>query len=133
MSLADFTKQFLETALWSSSDENDERGGEPMDKNYGVEDFDPTCRKRLEEECAKFWGQVSNEAKLRWDDGRAGHDFWLTRCGHGAGFWDGDYEYKDGVDDGACLTELSKAFGNVDLYVGDDGKVYASGKESTWS
>jgi hypothetical protein len=133
VSLADFTRQFFETALWSSSDESDERGGEPMDKNYGVEDFDPTCRKRLEEECAKFWGQVRDDVKLRWDDERAGHHFWLTRCGHGTGFWDGDYEYEGGEDDGGYLTELSKAFGNVDLYVGDDGKVYASGRESTWS
>lgn len=129
MSLADFTKQFFETALWSSTGDDDQ----PLDKKYKVTDFDPTCRKRLTEECAKFWDQVRDDVKLRWDDRTAGHDFWLTRCEHGAGFWDGDYEYKNGEDDGDYLTELSKAFGNVDLYVGDDGKVYASGKEDTWS
>ena len=25
---------------------------------------------------------------------RAGTDFWLTRNGHGAGFWDGDWDYS---------------------------------------
>lgn len=24
---------------------------------------------------------------------RIGHDFWLTRNGHGAGFWDGDWKF----------------------------------------
>lgn len=129
MSLADFTKQFFETALWSSTGDDEQ----PLDKKYKVTDFDPTCKKRLEEECAKFWGLVSDAAKLHWEDGTAGHDFWLTRCGHGAGFWDGDYVYEDGDDYGDQLTELSKIFGNVDLYIGDDGKVYAMGKESTWS
>ncbi len=51
----------------------------------------------------------------------AGLDFWLTRCGHGAGFWDGDWKEPHA----AALDALSKQFGNVDLYVGDDGKIYA--------
>ncbi len=51
----------------------------------------------------------------------AGHDFWLTRCGHvGAGFWDGDWPQD--VSD--RLTEASEKFGDVDLYVGDDGMIY---------
>ena len=39
----------------------------------------------------------------------------------GAGFWDGDWKEPHGDR----LTELSKTFGEVDLYVGDDGKIYA--------
>lgn len=48
------------------------------------------------------------------------HDFWLTRNRHGAGFWDGDYEKADGEK----LTELAHSFGEINLYVGDDGKIY---------
>jgi hypothetical protein len=33
------------------------------------------------------------------------HDFFLTRNGHGAGFWDGDYK------NGEKLTEIAKSFG----------------------
>ncbi|QNP78372.1 hypothetical protein [Agrobacterium tumefaciens] len=51
----------------------------------------------------------------------AGHDFWLTRCGHGAGFWDGDWPEPAA----SVLTTASEEFGNVDLYVGDDGQIYA--------
>lgn len=118
MSLADFTQQFFETALWSSTGDDEQ----PLDKKYKVTDFDPTCKKRLEEECAKFWEQVSDEVKLRWEDSTAGHDFWLTRCGHGSNFLDGDY--PPGV--AQRLYDTASQFGSVDLYVGDDGKVYAS-------
>ena len=40
---------------------------------------------------------------------RAGHDFWLTRNGHGAGFWDGDWEQKIGQR----ATDASKRFGEI--------------------
>jgi hypothetical protein len=50
---------------------------------------------------------------------QAGHDFWFTRCGHGAGFWDGDWKKY-----GDLLTRLSENYGNVELYAGDDGKIY---------
>ena len=50
----------------------------------------------------------------------AGHDFWLTRNGHGAGFWDGDWPlpYAD------LLDKAAQAAGTCDLYVGDDGMIY---------
>jgi hypothetical protein len=51
---------------------------------------------------------------------RAGHDFWLTRNGHGAGFWD------RGLGDlGERLSKAAKVYGEVYLYPGDDGKVYS--------
>ena len=53
---------------------------------------------------------------------RAGHDFWLTRNGHGAGFWDGDWE----EDIGAALTRLSGEFTEVWAYQGDGGLMYVS-------
>ncbi len=58
---------------------------------------------------------------------RAGHDFWLTRNGHGAGFWDRDELKEDGV--GADLTDLCgwrTAFPNLDAYWADAGGVHLS-------
>ena len=80
-------------------------------------------------DCAKF--QMDN-AELLIDgnnlkngvyttDERAGQDFWLTRNGHGCGFWDGDWAEPAATK----LTEASKAFGEVSLYIGDDGLIYA--------
>lgn len=50
---------------------------------------------------------------------RAGHDFWLTRNHHGAGFWD---RGLGGL--GTKLTQAAQAYGGCDAYRGDDGKVY---------
>lgn len=50
---------------------------------------------------------------------RAGHDFWLTRNGHGAGFWDRGMGKL-----GDRLADAARAYGSVDLYVGDDKKIY---------
>lgn len=50
------------------------------------------------------------------------HDFWLTRNGHGAGFW--DRTELDADELGDRLTVLAKEFGAVDLYQGDDRLLY---------
>lgn len=52
---------------------------------------------------------------------RAGHDFWLTRNRHGAGFWDRKHRGTD--EDRALdrLTDASHAYGGMDLVVGADG------------
>jgi len=46
----------------------------------------------------------------------AGHDFYLTRNGHGAGFWDKDI--YDTLAENGCdkLTELAKITGSADAY-----------------
>jgi hypothetical protein len=41
-----------------------------------------------------------------------GHDFWLTRQGHGSGFWDRPYLYGKGLAE--RLTTLAEEFGPVD-------------------
>ena len=51
---------------------------------------------------------------------QAGHDFWLTRNGHGCGFWDGDWPELIGEK----LTEASKDFGSFDLYIGVGGRIH---------
>ena len=53
------------------------------------------------------------------DAAQAGHDFWLTRNGHGAGFWDRGLGER-----GDRLTNAAHVYGACDLYLGDDGFVY---------
>ncbi len=52
---------------------------------------------------------------------QAGIDFWLTRNGHGAGFWDRD-ELSNGLGD--ALTTIAQSFQPCDVYLGDDGFLY---------
>ena len=49
-----------------------------------------------------------------------GHDFWLTRNRHGAGFW--DRGYPEAI--GKALTDAAHAEGSADWCVGDDGNIY---------
>lgn len=77
-------------------------------------DFQESCRADLDE--ATDNGRING-----YDDERAGTDFWFTRNGHGAGFWD-----RGLGDVGDKLSDMAKAYGGRDLYLGDDGKLYLS-------
>ena len=115
MNIDRFTRAYLEAALWSSCDED----GRPLDESYSLCDVAPESLAKAVADCAAF--QTDNAA---WLSGREqeGHDFWLTRNGHGAGFWDGDYP----KDMGDALTLASHRFGETDLYVGDDSALHFS-------
>lgn len=56
-----------------------------------------------------------------YDEAAAGRDFWFTRCGHGVGFWD-----RGLGDIGETMSKHARALGNVDVYSGDDGRIYLS-------
>lgn len=112
-----FTRQYLETALWSSNDESDESGGEPFDCNYSIEDIADEAIDAAIADCEDFQWKYGH---LYGDPGQAGHDFWLTRNGHGAGFWDGDYQEPEAT----ILTNAAQSCGNIDPYLGDDGLIY---------
>lgn len=123
--LSTFTDAYIEAALWSSTDDD----GAPLDSRYSVDDLAPETLDKMKSDCRAFY--VANEEAI-WCDGvkntggdqtaQAGHDFWLTRCGHGAGFWDGDWPEPYAT----TLTSAADAFGNVDLYVGDGGLIYGA-------
>ena len=105
---------YLETALWSSND-----GDDPLDDKYGIRDIDKSTLNQAKKDLQKFWKLAKDLLKGE-DEKQVAHDFWLTRNGHGAGFWDGDYG-----DKGDALTKIANKFGEINLYVGDDGKIYS--------
>jgi hypothetical protein len=45
---------------------------------------------------------------------QVGHDFWLTRQGHGAGFWDRPEIYGEHQADG--LAKLARHYGQLNLH-----------------
>lgn len=110
MDLDIFTRAYIACALWSTL---------TLEDNYSAGDLAPEALASIVADCARF--QTENaEALAAHDPERAGRDFWLTRNGHGGGFWDGDWPEPEA----SALTAASKAFGTCDLYVGDDGRIY---------
>lgn len=120
--LETFKRAYIEAMLWSSTNDDDE----PLDANYAMDDLSPEAADRIAEDCGQFYREnlelisADNVVTQYGADAQAGHDFWLTRNGHGAGFWDGDWE----PEAGKALTKASKAFGECDPYIGDDGLIY---------
>lgn len=131
-----FVRGYVEAALWSTMDESDAGGGRPLDENFGPADIARSSLKSMRRECARFLKQNRRQLAaygkhlIRRGGSsssmeRAGRDFWLTRNGHGAGFWSRDYDAGQ-EDVGDRLTVAAHRFGASDLYVGDDGHLYVS-------
>lgn len=118
-----FTQAYIECALWSSSE--GEQGEIRLDEYDG--DIAPDSLAEMERDCADFQAAMADTLAAWYALGesqeRAGHDFWLTRNGHGAGFWDRYYD-EPGNTLGNTLSDCAKGFGDCDLYIGDDGQIY---------
>lgn len=120
--LADkYFPDYADCALWSSIGENDE----PLDGLYSIDDISDDSTKAMKEDIADFLDYLDEQSE-GWFDAlpdwydfdQLVHDFWLTRNGHGAGFWDRGLGKL-----GDQLTQHSKTFGSCDLYVSDDGEI----------
>lgn len=118
----DFVRAYIEALIWSECGDDDE----PLDKNYDQSDLAPEAMEAIQEDCRDFYeanfeliqsSECSRSPEYSVEE-MAGHDFCLTRNGHGAGFWDGDWSKGDE------LTKASKPYGTQNLYVGDDGLLY---------
>lgn len=128
-----FLDAYIAAALWSTRDDSEPDGYEFLDENFGPEDLAEETLQRMREDCEDFLTAHPEESDIPQlmqdltmeELDQAGHDFWLTRNGHGAGFWDGDWANIPGWGDyGQKLTDRAHAYGSVDLYVGDDGLIY---------
>ena len=123
----EFLRGYITCALWSSTGDDDQ----PLDSTHDESDLAGETLQAMKDACAKFMADnekdldayaqnraIPRDAQFSESD-CAGHDFWLTRNGHGVGFWD------RGLGElGDRLSEASEAFGEAHLYAGDDGKLY---------
>ena len=111
---------YLECALWSSVEELD---------GYSISDIDESSIDDSRNDINIFLEKLKTKGLLdnlmsEMEASGVGHDFWLTRNGHGAGFWDRDLGEVNGKDLGDAVTEVCKTFGEKWPYVGDDKKIY---------
>lgn len=118
-----FVNGYVTCAVWAGLDwsvvvdgEND--NPDPLDDNYSVSDIAEETMEEIRREAREFC--EANASDLSGiDPEQAGHDFYLTRNRHGAGYWD-----RGLGPVGDRLTDAAHAYGESDLYVGDDGKLY---------
>jgi hypothetical protein len=118
----DFLAGYIECALWASSEQREDQ------PNYGEDftgfDLAPGTRKKMAQECADFEEAnaadlaLAYESPVGYNAARAGHDFFLTRNRHGAGFWD-----RGLGEVGDRLTEAAHSYGEQNLYQDDEDEL----------
>lgn len=110
---------YLETALWAESGDND------MELNHKtIHDFSKTAIQASKNDINKFIElaqQQAPEELSAYSSEMLGHKIWLSRNGHGSGFFD---ENND------KLQEIARSLKPAEIYVGEDKQIYIMGNES---
>lgn len=116
--LQEMVTSYAETALWSST-EYSEQGemGDSLEENYGIDDIESDTFAEMVSDCDSFW-ESHTELLSDVTPHDAGHNFWLSRNGHGAGFFDCGCKHADE------LQRATKPYGCVDLQA-YEGKVHS--------
>jgi len=125
--LNNMLRGYLEAALWASGEDGEfdsmsiETDISPESILKSKEDLKMFLDKAGDEVYEARWGEfLTGEGSMTQD--QIGHDFFLTRNHHGAGFWD------RGIGEiGEALTRVSEEMGEVMVYQGDDGKIHIEG------
>lgn len=105
------TDSALECLEWSETDEN----GEPLD-SLGLF-FGNEARAAIRSELSSFF-ILANDELHGLGYSAIGHDFILTRNGHGSGFWD-----RGLGEQGERLSDWARSFGSVSAFVSDSGEL----------
>lgn len=119
-------KSYLTAALWSSTDPDT---SEPLDDDYSIEDFEPISVGLLAIDLSDFVYNNASDLNLALSDKytmeNVAHDFWLSRNGHGSGFFDRSAPLFDGDKQPYWdrLQTAAKTYGTIDLYPTHDGKI----------
>lgn len=118
--LPDMTRGYLQAALWASTDPD---SGLPLDRTHALHDFSERARATALEEVDDF-ASACGDALERCpaEPAAIGHDFFLTRNRHGAGFLDRNY----GAELCATFTRAAHNAGSSDVLQGPDGKLELS-------
>lgn len=105
-----FTLGYVLAALWTSDPSPGQ--GDYMETGLPLVDSIPSYwMEQAIADCERFQAENAELLEQAEDDSRNGHDFWLTRNGHGTGFWDRDY--SDEV--GRGLQNACRTFGEAYL------------------
>jgi hypothetical protein len=114
---------YIACALWIEMDESEPNGGHPLDRNFSgadiTDDATATMRTEVDAFLAGLPAHSRDGLELVMADEEVGHNLWLTRNGHGTGFWDRGLGTL-----GDDLANAAHALGECHLYVGDDQSLH---------
>lgn len=111
-------------ALWSSISINEENEEEySLDERYDFNDFTGYAAEIIEDDCKRFLALAYNQHLIDEDTDMEllGHNFWLNRNGHGAGFWDSPDIW--GAKESKELDKLSQDFREAYIIELEDGRL----------
>ena len=97
-------KGYVDCALWTATNEL----GEPLDAVYSVEHISRDSLDEMRTDCTEFC--YANKKDIT--------NFWLTRNGHGTGFWD-----RGLGEIGKRLAQNAKIYGPSDPIISDDDQL----------
>lgn len=109
----EFVEAYIECMIWSSPE--DDEGNRPDESDFGFDELDVSERVSVYRDCASFLDSYRRDIGTEY--AQAGHDFSLTRNGHGAGFWGGDWPYEAGQR----LTEACEPYGGQYVMTWSEG------------
>lgn len=134
--IAEVVREYIGTMLWlehcngtvPTDDGHEHTTDNPQDCDasldyigYDADALAPEALKEIESDVTDF--VEANAADL---DGltaaHIGHNFLLSRNGHGTGFWDRGWGER-----GDRLHDAASVYGTMGAYVGDDGQVWVHG------
>ena len=121
-------RESVMTILWQAGEIYDENGDltlESYDEKYDLDGLDDVDRLRILTDVYGFIMRAMEEHALEpylksYNWAQMCHDYWLTRNGHGAGFW-----CRGLGDVGKTLSDLAED-GSYDVFAVDGG-------EDSWS
>lgn len=117
---------YIKCALWAvgNAESLSVEGDSVGEEDATFDDLAPETVAAMVAACELFELCHAADLDAAEDAGRdrehLGHDFWLSRNGHGTGFWDRGLGAV-----GDRLHDAAQACGSRDLYRGDDGRIYA--------
>lgn len=118
--LDEFEKAYFECALWTAELHRE-----------SIDQFNERHVENSRKEIAAFKETDAYKTAIEkgfWTESQAGHDFWLTRNHHGAGFWD-RYAKGAGRHLGDKLTEIAQKYCEIYVYKEETNGIICIGIE----
>jgi hypothetical protein len=118
--ISDMTRSYLQTALYTSSDED----GRPLDRDYSESNFSADAMTKADQDVTKFaFDNGHLYVRIGMSSADAARLFWYARTGSGITFMDnfttGTVEYQIAQR----LQANAEKYGVADVYAGDDGEL----------